>query len=64
MAIPSALRPLLRFGTGVAIQIDGPKGSDPVGLALWLAETLSATALVVHGSVAVPAGSRVPVRRG
>ncbi len=43
--------------------VDGPKGSDPVGLALWLAETLSATALVVHGSVAVPAGSRVPVRR-
>ncbi|KAF0113650.1 MAG: dihydroneopterin aldolase [Rhodobacteraceae bacterium] len=43
--------------------VDGPKGSDPVGLALWLAETLSATALVVHGEVAVPAGSRVPVRR-
>jgi len=43
--------------------VDGPKGSDPVGLALWLAETLSATALVVHGEVAVPAGSRVPVKR-
>jgi 7,8-dihydroneopterin aldolase/epimerase/oxygenase len=43
--------------------VDGPKGADPVGLALWLAETLSATALVVHGEVAVPAGSRVPVRR-
>jgi dihydroneopterin aldolase len=43
--------------------VDGPKGSDPVGLALWLAETLSATALVVHDEVAVPAGSRVPVRR-
>jgi dihydroneopterin aldolase len=43
--------------------VDGPKGSDPVGLALWLAETMSATALVVHGEVAVPAGSRVPVRR-
>jgi 7,8-dihydroneopterin aldolase/epimerase/oxygenase len=43
--------------------VDGPKGSDPVGLALWLAETLSATALVVHGQVAVPAGSRVPVKR-
>jgi 7,8-dihydroneopterin aldolase/epimerase/oxygenase len=42
--------------------VDGPKGSDPVGLALWLAETMSATALVVHGEVAVPAGSRVPVR--
>lgn len=43
--------------------VDGPKGSEPVSLALWLAETLSATALVVHGEVAVPAGSRVPVRR-
>ena len=43
--------------------VDGPKGSDPVGLALWLAETMSATALVVHGEVAVPAGSRVPLRR-
>jgi 7,8-dihydroneopterin aldolase/epimerase/oxygenase len=43
--------------------VDGPKGSDPVGLALWLAEAMSATALLVHGEVAVPAGSRVPVRR-
>lgn len=43
--------------------VDGPKGTDPVGLALWLAETMSATALVVHGEVAVPAGSRVPLRR-
>lgn len=43
--------------------VDGPKGSDPVGLGLWLAETMSATALVVHGQVAVPAGSRVPVKR-
>lgn len=43
--------------------VDGPKGSDPVGLSLWLAETMSATALVVHGDVAVPAGSRVPVKR-
>jgi 7,8-dihydroneopterin aldolase/epimerase/oxygenase len=44
--------------------VDGPKGSEAVSLALWLAETMSATALVVHGEVAVPAGSRVPVRRG
>ena len=44
--------------------VDGPKGREPVALALWLAETMSATALVVHGEVAVPAGSRVPVRRG
>jgi 7,8-dihydroneopterin aldolase/epimerase/oxygenase len=43
--------------------VDGPKGSDPVGLSLWLAEAMSAAALVVHGKVAVPAGSRVPVRR-
>ncbi|MBL9049463.1 MAG: dihydroneopterin aldolase [Tabrizicola sp.] len=44
--------------------VDGPKGTDPVSLALWLAETLSAEALVVHGKVAAPAGSRVPVRNG
>lgn len=43
--------------------VDGPKGTEPVSLALWLAETMSASALVVHGEVAVPAGSRVPVRR-
>jgi dihydroneopterin aldolase len=43
--------------------VDGPKGRDPVGLALWLAEHLGAARLVVHGSVAVPAGSRVPVLR-
>ena len=41
--------------------VDGPQGSDPVVLALWLAEALAATALVVHGEIAVPAGSRVPV---
>jgi 7,8-dihydroneopterin aldolase/epimerase/oxygenase len=43
--------------------VDGPKGADPVSLALWLAETMSATALIVHGEVAVPAGSRVPIKR-
>ncbi|WP_135450452.1 MULTISPECIES: dihydroneopterin aldolase [Tabrizicola] len=43
--------------------VDGPKGTEPVTLALWLAETMAATALVVHGQVAVPAGSRVPVKR-
>jgi dihydroneopterin aldolase len=43
--------------------VDGPKGRDPVGLALWLAEGLGAAELVVHGPVAVPAGSRVPVTR-
>jgi dihydroneopterin aldolase len=44
--------------------VDGPKGSDPVALALWLAEHLAAQALVLHGTVTVPAGSRVPVERG
>lgn len=39
--------------------VDGPQGTAPVTLALWLAETMAATALVVHGGVAVPAGSRV-----
>ena len=34
-----------------------------VALALWLAEQVAATALVVHGPVALPAGSRVPVLR-
>lgn len=43
--------------------IDGPKSADPVALALWLAEAMAATGLVVHGDVAVPAGSRVPVSR-
>lgn len=43
--------------------VDGPQGSSPVTLALWLAEMMSATALVVHGEVSVPAGSRVPVER-
>jgi dihydroneopterin aldolase len=43
--------------------VDGPKGTEPVSLALWLAETMSAKALIVHGEIAVPAGSRVPVRR-
>jgi dihydroneopterin aldolase len=41
--------------------VDGPQGTDPVALALWLAEALAATGLVVHGQVTVPAGSRVPV---
>jgi dihydroneopterin aldolase len=44
--------------------VDGPKGSDPVALALWLAETMAAAKLVLHGDVSVPAGSRVPVERG
>jgi dihydroneopterin aldolase len=41
--------------------VDGPKSAEPVALALWLAETVAARALIVHGRVSLPAGSRVPV---
>lgn len=43
--------------------VDGPKSADPVALALWLAEEMAAREIVVHGTVSVPAGSRVPVSR-
>ena len=43
--------------------VDGPKSADPVALSLWLAETMAAERMVVHGNVALPAGSRVPVTR-
>lgn len=43
--------------------VDGPKATDPVALALWLAEEMAAERILVHGSVAVPAGSRVPVEK-
>ncbi len=43
--------------------VDGPTGRDPVALALWLAEVMAAEKMVVHGTVALPAGSRVPVER-
>ncbi|WP_102222703.1 dihydroneopterin aldolase [Acidimangrovimonas sediminis] len=43
--------------------VDGPGGADPLRLALWLAEDFAAAKLVVHGDVAVPAGSRVAVER-
>lgn len=43
--------------------VDGPHSREPVALALWLAEIMAASALVVHGDVAVPAGSRVTVER-
>ncbi len=43
--------------------VDGPQGSAPVTLALWLAEAMAATAIVLHGDVAIPAGSRVPVEQ-
>ena len=42
--------------------VDGPKATDGVALALWLAETLSAARLELHGAVSAPAGSRVPLR--
>lgn len=40
---------------------DGPTSRDAVGLALWLAETMAAERLIVHGTVTLPAGSRVRV---
>ncbi len=43
--------------------VDGPQSRDPVALALWLAEVMAAAGIVVHGDVAVPAGSRVTVQR-
>jgi dihydroneopterin aldolase len=43
--------------------VDGPQGTAPVALALWLAETVAARSLIVHADVSVPAGSRVPVLR-
>ena len=43
--------------------VDGPQSRDPVVLALWLAEFMAADRLVVHGDVALPAGSRVKVVR-
>ncbi len=41
--------------------VDGPHSREPVALALWLAELMAADRLVVHGDVALPAGSRVRV---
>ena len=43
--------------------VDGPQSREPVVLALWLAEVMAAERLVVHGPVALPAGSRVAVER-
>ena len=44
--------------------VDGPHSREPVALALWLAEFMAAERLVVHGDVALPAGSRVRVEHG
>ena len=43
--------------------VDGPQSRDPVALALWLAEVMAADRLIVHGNVALPAGSRVRVEK-
>ncbi len=43
--------------------VDGPSSREPVALALWLAELMAAEKIVVHGDVALPAGSRVKVER-
>jgi len=43
--------------------VDGPQSRDPVALALWLAELMAAPAMIVHGDVTVPAGSRVAIER-
>ena len=37
------------------------KEAIAMALALWLAETMAAERLIVHGSVTLPAGSRVQV---
>ena len=43
--------------------VDGPHSHEPVAMALWLAEMMAAQRLILHGNVALPAGSRVPVTR-
>jgi 7,8-dihydroneopterin aldolase/epimerase/oxygenase len=42
---------------------NAPTGADPLALTLWLAETMQAAEVAVHGDVAIPAETRVPVRR-
>ncbi len=43
--------------------VDGPHSREPMALALWLAEVMAADRLIVHGDVALPAGSRVVVEK-
>ena len=50
-------------GKMVMDAVDGPGSRDPAALALWLAEVMAADRLIVHGDVALPAGSRVTVER-
>jgi 7,8-dihydroneopterin aldolase/epimerase/oxygenase len=42
---------------------DAPRGADPAVLAAWLAGALGADCVHVHGNVAIPAGTRVPLMR-
>jgi 7,8-dihydroneopterin aldolase/epimerase/oxygenase len=39
-----------------------PGGADPLTLVVWMAEVMHAAAVLVHGTVAIPAESRVPIR--
>ncbi|HMO72923.1 MAG TPA: dihydroneopterin aldolase [Paracoccaceae bacterium] len=41
--------------------VDGPRGTDPGALALWLAETMAARVLILPAGMAPSAGSRVAV---
>jgi Tfp pilus assembly protein PilN len=50
MAVPAFLRPLLRFGTGVAIEIDGPKGSESLQIAVVRVRP-SGASLLAHYTV-------------
>ena len=43
--------------------VDGPQSRDPVALALWLAEEMAASKLIVYGETSLPPGSRMPVLR-
>jgi 7,8-dihydroneopterin aldolase/epimerase/oxygenase len=40
-----------------------PAGADPMALTLWLADTMQASGVAVHGNIAIPAETRVPVQR-
>ncbi len=42
---------------------DAPAVADPLTLTLWLAETMQAAMVAVHGNISVPAETRVPLRR-
>ncbi|QYK40946.1 MAG: dihydroneopterin aldolase [Paracoccaceae bacterium] len=50
-------------GKMVLDAVDGPRFSDPLVLALWLAETFHARAVLVHGDVTFPGPAGIPVMR-